>query len=53
MLRIDIPYDEKLNLRIPSGNEAGANSQWIPGGKLPAGGREAVIDASTLGSVEH
>ena len=48
VLRIDIPYDEQLNLRIPSGNEAGANSQWIPGGKLPAGGREAVIDASPL-----
>jgi hypothetical protein len=27
----------KLILRLPSGNEAGANIQWIPGGKLPTG----------------
>lgn len=33
---------------MPSGNEAGANSQWIPGGRLPGGGREAVISVGRL-----
>jgi hypothetical protein len=31
-----------------SGNEAGANSLWIPGGRLPDGYLEAVIDAANL-----
>jgi hypothetical protein len=31
-------------LRIPSGNEAGANQFWIPGGHLPTGIPEAVVD---------
>ncbi len=35
---------ELTNLRIPSGNEAGANDKWIPGGYLPTGIPEAVID---------
>jgi hypothetical protein len=25
-------------------NEAGANEQWIPGGRLPDGASEAVVD---------
>ena len=29
---------------MPSGNEMGANSEWILGGKLPTGRSEAVID---------
>jgi hypothetical protein len=28
---------------MPTGNEFGANSQWIPGGKLPTGLNEVVI----------
>lgn len=32
------------NIRMPSGNEGGANPQWIPGGFLPTGDHEAVID---------
>jgi len=35
---------EGLNLRIPSGNEAGANSHWIPGGKTDGGVLEAITD---------
>lgn len=35
---------EGLNLRIPSGNEAGANSHWIPGGKTDGGVPEAITD---------
>ena len=33
-----------LNLRIPSGNEAGANSHWVPGGKTDGGVPEAISD---------
>ena len=36
--------EELTNLRIPSGNESGANEHWIPGGYLPTGVPEAVID---------
>ena len=45
LVRIDISNPKSAGLRLPSGNEAGANSQWIPGGKLPNGSLEAVIDA--------
>ena len=48
LVRVDIPNPRALNLRIPSGNEAGANSFWIPGGKLPGGASEAVVDAGNL-----
>ena len=34
------------NLRIPSGNEGGANDQWIPGGFTSGGVPEAVVDLS-------
>ncbi|MCV7257021.1 hypothetical protein [Mycobacterium shimoidei] len=48
LVRIDIPRPEEFNLRIPSGNEAGANEQWIPGGLLPDGASEAVIDGGRI-----
>ncbi|MFF7291365.1 hypothetical protein ACFY9N_02395 [Microbacterium sp. NPDC008134] len=35
---------ELTNLRLPDGNEGGANAHWIPGGYLPTGVPEAVID---------
>ncbi|WP_197503833.1 hypothetical protein [Mycobacterium sp. 852002-30065_SCH5024008] len=46
--RIDIADPEEFNLRIPSGNEAGANEQWIPGGLLPDGSSEAVVDGGRI-----
>ncbi|MGZ9708617.1 DUF6861 domain-containing protein [Pseudomonas sp. GNP013] len=45
LVRVDIPAPKDLNLRITSGNEAGANEFWLPRGKLPNGNSEAVIDA--------
>ncbi|MGH9381306.1 MAG: hypothetical protein ACRD2Z_11925 [Thermoanaerobaculia bacterium] len=48
LVRVDVPNPRELNLRIPSGNEAGASELWIPGGKLPNGASEAVIDAGGL-----
>lgn len=44
LVRIDIENLDGLNLRIPSGNEAGANSHWIPGGKTDGGVPEAILD---------
>jgi hypothetical protein len=44
IIRIDIPKPRRLHIRIPSGNEAGTNDLWIPGGKLPNGYSESVID---------
>ena len=51
--RIDIPNPRELNLRMPSGNEAGANEFWIPGGKLPTGNLEAVIDADNISPSQY
>jgi DNA uptake protein ComE-like DNA-binding protein len=44
LVRVDIHAPKDANLRMPSGNEAGANKHWIPGGKLPTGADEAVVD---------
>ena len=44
LIRLDIKDLDGLNLRMPSGNEAGANSHWIPGGKTDGGIPEAVTD---------
>ncbi|MCF8058650.1 MAG: hypothetical protein K9K67_05095 [Bacteriovoracaceae bacterium] len=44
LIRIDVKNPRDFNVRIPSGREAGANPLWIPGGKLPDGSLEAVID---------
>ena len=44
LVRVDVPSPRSCGLRVPSGNEAGANDLWIPGGKLPGGTSEAVID---------
>lgn len=53
LLRIDIPKPAEFNLRIPSGNEAGANSHWIPGGKLPNGDSEAIINGRDVPSSDY
>ena len=45
LVRIDVKINpDKLNLRIPSGNEGGANELWIPGGHTSGGIPEAVSD---------
>lgn len=44
LVRIDINNLEGLNLRMPSGNEVGANSHWIPGGITDGGVPEAITD---------
>ncbi|WP_151899058.1 hypothetical protein [Vibrio rotiferianus] len=48
LIRVDIDSPRDWGLRIPSGNEAGANSQWLPGGRLPDGNLEAIIDGGSI-----
>lgn len=48
LMRVDFDRPAELDLRMPSGNEAGANELWIPGGRLPDGSAEAVIDVGTI-----
>ncbi|QJD85852.1 RHS repeat protein [Cohnella herbarum] len=45
-VRVDIP--KPTGLRMPDGNEVGANSQWIPGGYTSGGIIEATIDQVPL-----
>ena len=45
-VRVDIP--DPTGLRMPSGNEMGANNQWIPGGYTSGGIPEAVINSPTI-----
>lgn len=44
IIRIDIRRPKKLKIRLPTGNETGANELWIPGGRLPNGYLESVIN---------
>lgn len=44
LVRVDIFDISDLNLRMPSGNEEGANSYWLPGGFTMGGLPEAVVD---------
>lgn len=50
LLLIVVPDAEKLNVRIPDGNEAGANDMWIPGGYTSGGEAEAIVDPIPEGS---
>ncbi len=44
LVRVDIQNFSWLNLRLPDGNELGANDYWIPGGWTVGGTPEAVTD---------
>ncbi len=46
-VRLDIA--EPQGLRMPNGNELGANEQWIPGGSARGGIPEATIDSPLQG----
>ena len=47
LVRVDFEGDR---VKMPDGNEFGANSQWEPGGKTSGGVDEAVIDGIPPGS---
>ncbi|WP_231643349.1 hypothetical protein [Mycolicibacterium baixiangningiae] len=40
---VEFHSTESYHPRMPSGNEWGANRQWLPGGRLPQGDLEAVL----------
>ena len=57
LVRIDAPNTSDLNIRVPSGNETGANKLWIPGGKTSGGVPEAItntipLDNTTITRIE-
>jgi hypothetical protein len=45
-----IDVEKPIGLRMPSGNEFGANDKWIPGGKTSGGIFEATVDQIQLGT---
>lgn len=51
LVRVDFKLSKDVRVEIPSGNEWGANDQWIPGGVLPDGNLEAII--RTEGLIEN
>ena len=53
LIRINISNPEGLNLRMPSGNELGANNLWLPGGKLPTGYSEAIVNDIPAGNYQE
>ena len=48
LVRIDVDNVDGLNLRLPSGNETGANALWIPGGRTSGGVPEAITNTIPL-----
>ncbi|MGO4742384.1 PAAR domain-containing protein [Serratia quinivorans] len=48
MLRVDFYPTNKYSPQLPTGNEFGANPQWLPGGRLPKGDPEAIISMKDL-----
>ncbi|MYL59331.1 hypothetical protein GLW20_17625, partial [Virgibacillus halodenitrificans] len=48
LVRVDADDVTGLNLRLPSGNETGANSLWIPGGYTSGNVPEAISDIIPL-----
>ncbi len=43
VVRVEIPIDSDIDLRIVSGVEDGCNYQWVPGTKTLGGTREGII----------
>jgi hypothetical protein len=53
MCRVDVKYSEDIRLRMPSGNEQGANEFFTPGGFTANGQAEAVIDPIPKGKYTY
>jgi len=47
---ITVGEPQKHGLRMAAGNEMGANEHWIPGGFLPDGSREAIVNQVEKGN---
>jgi hypothetical protein len=48
-INIDTTNIQSLNLRMPNGNEVGANNLWLPGGYTSGGLSEAIVDVIPMG----
>lgn len=48
LVRVDVPRPGDHGIRMPTGNESGANPQWLPGGLTPSNISEGVIDAGGM-----
>ena len=53
IVRIDFKLSKDVKVEMPSGNEFGANEQWLPGGVLPEGNLEAIIKTEKLKEGVH
>ncbi|EXU77415.1 PAAR domain-containing protein [Erwinia mallotivora] len=53
LVLVEFKPTELYNPKIPSGNEWGANTQWLPGGKLPKGDLEAVVHTENMINGQH
>ncbi len=51
--RIDIPDTKSLDLRMATGNEFGANEEWLAGGHLPTGYSEAAVNQIPKGKYKE
>ncbi len=48
LVRIDFKFSSKHKPYIPTGNEFGANDKWIPGGRLPDGDLEVIVETEKM-----
>lgn len=48
LVMVEFKPTELYSPRVPSGKEWGANSEWLPGGKLPKGDLEAVVNTEGM-----
>lgn len=53
IVRVDFKLSKDVRVEMPSGNEWGANEQWLPGGVLPEGNLEAIIKTERLKEGVH
>lgn len=44
-----IKQQDGFEVKLPTGNEGGANVQWLPGGKTLNGTREGILDLKNSG----
>ena len=44
VVKVTVRQTQELGLRMANGREAGSSKDWLPGGKLPNGNPEAVIN---------
>lgn len=48
LVMVEFHPTDAYKAAMPSGNEWGANAQWLPGGRLPHGDLEAVVETEDM-----